>query len=355
MPILFIGSTGDRAGHTLLTWAIAQRLTEKGLRVGIMKPFGTHPVRMGEGWADHDAVLFQKALDLRDPLDRICPYLLSQEDWRGQESDALLENVKALAQDLSKEKDVLIIMGSRHIFFDDSSVPLPDMALINGMNAPFILISRYGQGSRAIYSCLFVKSMLKEKLRGVVLNRVPPEKLNEINTNIIPTLTQKGIEIFTAIREDPLLSCRSLLEIVEIFGAEVLYGKGSLGCPVGQMTVGSTELKGELLLFKRVYNKVVLLRPASIERGSERHDAHSPIAGIVLTGGRNPALPLLQAAEKADVPVIMVAEDTFTVLEHLEKTAPRLSAGDRAKLRRITQLMDADRALERMLAGIVPA
>lgn len=357
MSFFFIGSTGDRAGHTILTWAIAQRLTEKGLRVGIMKPFGTHPVRVGEAWADHDAMLFKETLDLPDPPDRICPYLLSEEAWKGGESDTLLRHLKALVRDLLKKNDVLIIMGSRHIFFDDSTAPLPDMALINALGAPFILISRYRQASRSLYSCLSVKSMLKDKLRAAVLNRVPLEKLHEINTSIIPSLIQKGIQIAVAIPEDPFLSLRSLLEIIEILDADVLSGAESLDRPVGQVTVGSTALKGDLLAFKRVYNKVVLLQPPSMERGLERSSARGPIAGILLTGGRNPALPLLQAAEKADVPIILVREDTFSVLECLEGTAPRLSPGDKTKMLRITQLMDADSALERLIdsLGIVPA
>jgi len=46
MSFLFIGSTGDRAGHTLIAWAIARRLAEKGMSVGFIKPFGTDPVHM---------------------------------------------------------------------------------------------------------------------------------------------------------------------------------------------------------------------------------------------------------------------------------------------------------------------
>lgn len=352
MPILFIGSTGDRAGHTLLTWAIAQRLLEKGIRVGMMKPFGTRPVRIGEEWQDHDAMLFRKVFDLPDPPDRICPYLLGEETWRMQESDTLLENLKALAQDLLKEYDVLIIMGSRHVFFDDCAVPLPDMALITALDAPFILIHRYRLASRSIYSCLFVKSMLREKLKAVVLNRVPPEKLHEVNTSVIPTLIQNGIHIPTAIREDPLLSFRSLLEVVEILEAEVLSGEESLGLPVSQMTVGSTELKGELFVFKRVYNKVVFLQPPSMDRGPEGSSTHGPIAGILLTGGRNPALPLLKAAEKAKVPILMVGEDTFSVLERLQRADPRISPGDKTKMRRITHIMDADNVLDRLLESL---
>jgi len=58
LSFLFIGTTGDHAGHRFFTWAIARRLVEKGLSVGFLKPFGTHPVKLDRFWMDQDAVLF---------------------------------------------------------------------------------------------------------------------------------------------------------------------------------------------------------------------------------------------------------------------------------------------------------
>ena len=81
MSFLFTGTTGDHAGHSLITWAIARRLVEKGLSVGFMKPFGTHPVNMEGLWTDRDVFLFKEVLNLQEPFNRICPYLLSEETW----------------------------------------------------------------------------------------------------------------------------------------------------------------------------------------------------------------------------------------------------------------------------------
>jgi BioD-like phosphotransacetylase family protein len=64
MPFLFIGSTGDRAGHSLVAWAIGRRLLEKGMSVGFIKPFGTDPVHIHGQWTDQDAFLFKEALNL---------------------------------------------------------------------------------------------------------------------------------------------------------------------------------------------------------------------------------------------------------------------------------------------------
>ena len=83
MPILFIGATGDRAGHSLVTWVLARRLVDRGLNVGFMKPFATDPIRIAETWTDRDAYLMKHVLKLQEPLERICPYpKLFDQTWQ---------------------------------------------------------------------------------------------------------------------------------------------------------------------------------------------------------------------------------------------------------------------------------
>jgi len=180
MPFLFIGSTGDRAGHSLMTWAIALRLVERGLSVRFMKPFGTHPIRVEGYWTDHDAFLFKGILKLQEPLAQICPYPLSEETCRQKRTEEILKEIKSLARELSMGKDILLIMGSKYIFYDETSCPVPDISLITELGADSLLINRFRKTSRSIYSILLVRSMLKDKIKGVILNRVPAEKFGAV-------------------------------------------------------------------------------------------------------------------------------------------------------------------------------
>jgi BioD-like phosphotransacetylase family protein len=348
MSFLFIGSTGDRAGHTLIAWAIARRLVEKGMRVGFIKPFGTDPVHIHGQWTDQDAFLFREALSLSDPLERICPYLVSDETWRRKGNDEILEELKTLAREVSEGKDVVVILGSKHIFFDDAACPIPDVTLIPELNAEFILVHRYRKVSKAIYSILSVSSLLRERIRGIVLNRVPQEEIREIQAQLVPTLRAKGIPIFAALPEDPVLSFSSLREVGEVLEGQWLWGE-DLGKPVGGMTVGASDLTEALLLFKRAYNKIILLEPM---KNSDAATTPRPVAGIVLTGGRTPAPQLLQSAKSANVPLLLVKQDTFPALERLEQSTSRLSSGDDIKVRHILELMDHEGVLDKLLEPI---
>jgi BioD-like phosphotransacetylase family protein len=351
MSFLFIGSTGDRAGHSLVAWTIVRRLMEKGLNVGFLKPFGTNPVQIEGLWTDPDAFLFREILKLREPIERICPYLITEDVWKQKESEEIINEIKSLARELSISKDVLIIMGSRQIFFDDASCNVSDISLINSLAADFVLVNRYRETSRSIYSILSVSSLLKDRIKGIILNRVPPEELEEIRDHVVPSLVQKGIPITTALPEDPFLSFRSLTEIREALDGQILQGKESLEQPVSGMTVGSADLKGKLQLFKRAYNKIILLAPSPVGE-TEGTSVHRPVAGIILTGGRNPAPQLLKTAENEGIPLMLVKDDTFSVLERLDRSTPPLSPKDEIKVRYFTGLMDNNGALDDLIQSV---
>jgi BioD-like phosphotransacetylase family protein len=243
-------------------------------------------------------------------------------------------------------------MGSEHIFLDDPSHNVSDISLNSELESDFILVDRYRDTAKSIYSILSASSLLKERIKGIILNRVPQAKLQEIRDGIIPSLARKGIPAVIALPEDPFLSFRTLGEVRGILDGEFLYGDDGIDEPVGGMTVGSSDLKGELLLFKRAYNKVVLLKPNPNEMGAGEPQGLRHIAGILLTGGRNPPPQLLAAAKKVNVPLILVKGDTFPVLERLEQSAPTLSIQDESKVCRFTELMDQDGALDQLLHAI---
>ncbi|RJR50146.1 MAG: phosphotransacetylase family protein [Desulfobacteraceae bacterium] len=351
MSFLFVGSTGDNAGHTLLTWAILRRLTKIGLRVGFMKPFGTRPTQVDGQWTDQDAVLFKEVLGLSEPLGEICPFPNPRCDGNETETIDFVEDLKRSIEALSKDKDVLVIMGSRHIFFDEPSRPLPDISLVPLLGADFVLIHRHRQISKSLYSILSVCSLLRENMRGIIFNRVPPDAVDLLRERVLPSLVQKGVPALAALPEDPFLSFRSLREIKEVLCGEVLCGEQGLERPVASMTVGSHDLPLDLMLFKRVYNKIVLLSHREMEEGDAEMNSR-PLAGILITGGRHPAAQLIEAARKESIPLVLIKDDTFAALERLEQNPSVLSKRDEMKIRRFTELLDRENGLDSLIGRL---
>ena len=352
MPFLFLGSTGNHAGRSLTTWAIAKRLNKRGLSVGLIKPFGSKPILSNGIWTDSDALLFKKILNLDEPMERICPYPVPEDALLQKGPEEILEEFQALAHELASKKDIVIIMGSRHIFFDDTSFPVHDINLCMSIMADFVLVDRYKELSRSIYTILSVRSLLRERVKGIILNRIPPERFPEVRGKIGPYNTSKGLPLTALIPEDLSLTFRSLEEIAGILDGKFLWGEEKLHQPVEGMTAGASDLRGELSLFKRVYNKIVLLSPRPRNTEGGETGAGVSVAAIILTGGRKPAIQLSEVAKKAGVPLIMVKEDTFGALERLEQSPSTLSSKDQVKVDHFTELFDRENSLNRILDSL---
>ena len=202
LSFLFIGTTGDHAGHSLITWAIARRLVEKELSVGFLKPFGTYPVKLDRFWTDQDAVLFKEVLGLQEPVDRICPYLLSEEMWMQDKSGDVLEEIKPLAKELSTGKDILSIIGSKHIFLDDAPHNVSDISLNTELEPDFILVDRYRDTAKSIYSILSAISLLRDRIKGIILNRVPQAKPQGIKDRRSHGNVQECVHGFSQLAEN---------------------------------------------------------------------------------------------------------------------------------------------------------
>ncbi|MFC1821026.1 AAA family ATPase [Thermodesulfobacteriota bacterium] len=231
MPFLFIGSTGDHAGKSLIAWAIARRLLDKGLRLGFLKPFGTRLMQVNDIWADPDAFLFKKVLHIHEPLKIICPYVISEKVVKQGGPKEILEEIKSLARELSTGKDLLLVLGSKHIFFDDIPHSLPDISLISEFNADIVLVHRYKKISTSFYSILSVNSLLKERVKSIIMNRVPHEQIGAIKDQITPVLARKGVSDITLLPEDPILSLWSIGAIREILNGQVIWGEEYLDRP----------------------------------------------------------------------------------------------------------------------------
>ncbi len=341
MPFLFIGTTGDQAGQSLTAWAVAKRLFDKGLSVGFFKPRMTTPVQLDGFFTDSDAFLFKQVFDIPDPIEKICPSLLYEQASHYQvHHKELINEIRSFATEAAAGKDVLLIVGAKQIFFDDAPHSLSDVLLISEMKADLVLVHRFKKISSTIYSLLSIVSLLREQIKGIIINRVPPEAVSELKDQILPILHEKGISSVAVLPEDDAFSFKDVGRINRILKGRILCGREFLERPVVGMTVGAGVLKGGLRIFKRVYNKIILLGPG--EPGQE-------VAGIILTGNRKPADQVLEAAKTSNIPLILVGEDGFGVKERLEHGTPSLTPADESKMLHFTAMMDR----EDFLNGII--
>ncbi|MBP1714684.1 MAG: hypothetical protein H6Q42_2887, partial [Deltaproteobacteria bacterium] len=254
----------------------------------------------------------------------------------GNTGEDLLKRIDAAFQEVSRGKDVVLILGAKEIFFGGELSPLADSVLVKRLDATVLLADRYQRDNLTFYSILSLNSFLEGRVKAAILNHVPPEKMDHVKSRVIPFLREKGLKFAGAVPEDPLLSAFTVADLTEWVGGEILCGAEGANQLIVSFTIGSKILEGPLSLFKQVYNKIVLVR-----LGGEDAEKNS-VGGILLTGGKAPSEIILRKASEQSIPLILVPTDTFQTMERLEKARPALGVRDDYKVRRLLSLIDQD-------------
>jgi hypothetical protein len=94
---------------------IGQRFLKDGLKVGYFKPFGRLPIKVEGVLTDKDAWFIHRALMLKDPVETLCPVVMTHDMWvegcRG-ECPGLGMKILEAFEAISKGKDIVLIGGA---------------------------------------------------------------------------------------------------------------------------------------------------------------------------------------------------------------------------------------------------
>jgi len=182
------------------------------------------------------------------------------------------------------------------------------------------------------------KEGLKDNLIGVILNRVPPHKIDFIKARVIPSFQRKQIDILGTIPLDPLLSSVSVRELQQILNGQFLIGKEYQIDLIEKFFVGSMNVDKAIEYFKKAKNKAVIV-------GGDRPDIilaalETPTSCVVLTGGLYPNDILLAKAEEMKIPIILVKDDTYSTVQKVDKVLGRLRVTEEKKVKLGAKLIE---------------
>jgi BioD-like phosphotransacetylase family protein len=338
MRTLFIGSTVGNSGKTMITIGLAPALQESGYKVGFFKPLGKQPTTVGGKVVDADAQFLKEALHLAEPLEQICPVVVTQDlFFRGLRGEAanVRARIQAAFEAVSAGKDV-VLMGGAGTLADGAFLGIPTIGLIKEFKAPLVLVDPY-QNEACIDCILFARELLGDMLMGVVLNRVTPQGLPEVEQVIAPFLASKGIEVLGVVPLDRLLDAVTVRQMVEILDGKVVCGDAALDEFVERFSVGAMDTGAALGYFQRLPNKAVIT-------GGNRADIQlaaleTSTRCLVLTGDQMPNQIIIARAREAGVPIVVVPYDTLTTVEKLEAVLGRIRIREAPKVRRAQELL----------------
>ena len=344
MPSIFMGSVSPFSGKNVIGLGLAQHFRKEGRKVGYFKPIGPLSTRAGSSHADEDAVLFKEALALTDPLDAICPLVLSADTFakamRGGITDARDRIMKAYAK-VAAGKDVVLVGGmgrlSAGLFLGFSAEQF-----IKETGAQMIIAEKYRAPYEVIDAILYVKRTLGKQFSGVIFNRIDAAKRAQIEGELAPFFAKQSIDVLGIVPEDPVLAAVPVSEIVDSLHAQVLVGRPGADILIERFLVGAMNVEAALTHFRRAPNKAVITggdRP-DIQLAALETDAKC----LILTGDLPANERILTEAERREVPVLLVSTHTGATLEACEKLAEHLGTRSAQKLLRVAETVD--RALD---------
>ena len=338
MRTLFIGSTHGNSGKTMLSMGLAPVLQESGYKVGYFKPLGKQPVTVKGKVVDADAQFLREVLNLAEPLEQICPVVLTQDlvarGLRGEVGE-IWPKIQQAYEAVSKGKDVLLIGGAGTLW-DGAFLGISGPRLAKEFQAPVFLVDPY-VNEVCVDCILMAKDLLGDRLVGVILNRVPPQALPEVEQMVVPFLGTKGIEVLGVLPLDRLLDAITVRQIVEVLDGKVLCCEDRLDEFVERFSVGAMAVEHALGYFQKLPNKAVItggshadIQLAALETSTKC---------LVLTGDQMPNPIIVGRAQELRVPLISARYDTLTTVEKLEAVLGRIRIREAKKVERARDLL----------------
>lgn len=328
---IYICSTQEFSGKSLVTIGLALKMKEQRLKVGYIKPFAksldaaTHSVK--------------EILNLKEPMEDICPVALTQDLFmhamKGK-AKAIDKEISSAFKKIAKAKDAVLIGGAGNLT-DGGMLGVSGVKLAKLLKAKILLVERY-RDSSTIDAILSAKEYFGKNFKGVVLNFVPQEGIDYVKKTIVPFLKSKGIDVFGIFPEEPLLNSISVEDAKDALNGDIICGKEKADKLIEHLSIGAMDVDSAMRYFRKTPNKAVIT-------GAHRTDIQlaaleTSTRCLILTGGQMPNNIIIGKAEMAGVPIMVVRDDTLTTVEKIERAISMLHLSGSGKIEKARKIFE---------------
>lgn len=347
---LLIGSTEAYSGKSTAILGMAHQLQRKGLDIAYGKPLGTCWSDAPTQGMDEDVRFLAQNLNLSE--NRLRPTIVSldeatiQKQLLGEERVDYRQSLEAYLQML--EGDLVLLEGPGTL--EEGSLfnlSVPEMAVI--VDASIILVARF-DSVLSVHKLLSAQRRLGDRLLGVLLNDVPPDQVETVNTMVKPFLERHGISVFGMLPRNNLLRSVSVGDLVHQLRADVLCCRERMDLMVESLTIGAMNVSSALKYFRKGRNMAVIT-------GGDRADLQlaaleSSTQCLILTGHLPPPDFILSRAEEAEIPVLSVDLDTLTTVEIVNHAFGQVRLKEPIKVECVRQMIAHHFDIERLMAQL---
>lgn len=353
---LLVGSTEAYSGKSATVLGLVHQLKNKGFDIAYGKPLGTCWSGSQLPRIDEDVAFVAETFHL--PENRLLPSVLFLNEaaiqQRIQGHDRTPYPQQLLDQlNRDGDADLTLLEGPANLE-EGTLFGLSLSQIAELINAPVLLVSRF-HSLLIVGALISAKQRLGDRLLGVVINDIPEDRIEEVQTSVKPYLEQHKVPILGLLPRSDLLRSVSVGHLVQQLNAEVLCRLDRLDLMVESLTIGAMNVNSALKYFRKGRNMAVVT-------GGDRTDIQlaaleTSTQCLILTGQMPPTPAVISRAEDLEIPILSVDLDTLTTVEIVDRAFGQVRVNEPVKVEHMCHLMDMQFEVDRLLRdlGLQPA
>ncbi|WP_446367899.1 phosphotransacetylase family protein [Coleofasciculus sp. G3-WIS-01] len=344
---LLIGSTEAYSGKSAIILGIAHQLKSKGLDIGYGKLLGSAGHANQLDWDGDDVQFIPEILNLpekqvRSPLVCLDDQTM-QKRLRGEDSTNYRQSLKSYLQ--PPIGDLMVLEGPSTLFEGN----LFDLSLLNiaqEIEASIVLVSRF-HSVLLVETLLSAKHQLGDRLRGIVINAIPADQLEIVQSTVQPFLEAQGIPVLGMLPQNDLLRSVTVRELIHQLDAQVLCRPDRIDLLVQSLTIGAMNVNSALKYFRKGKHMAVVTGGdrTDIQMAALETSTHC----LILTGKIPPQPLIVNRAEELEIPILSVDLDTLTTVEIIDRAFGQVRLRESIKAQCVQQLMKEHFDIERLM------
>lgn len=361
---IFVAATRQNDGKTTTSLGLFGALLSLGHNVSYIKPVAQRIVEVENGVeVDEDTFLLNSIYDVKIPIAAMSPVAVDSQFTRRYLDDPtklaphIADTICRAFDRAAYEKDIIIVEGSGHAgvgsVFNASNADNAKM-----LNSKVVIVASGGIG-KPVDEIAMNKALFDSRgveCAGVILNKIVPEKMNEIRKYASAALERLGVPLLGLLPHEQSLSSPNLSQIVQEIGGHWLVplvkGKSQRAANI---IVGAMSAQH---IFDYIKKNTVIIAPGDREDLlfaliAAAGTADIPkITGIILTNGQTPSPRILSMLSQIGVPVVATERECFETTRRINRMIVKTQPGDSDKVSTIESLIRTNVDLDRLLASI---
>ncbi|MCP9237311.1 AAA family ATPase [Lewinella sp. JB7] len=349
---LYIAATSQHVGKTTCTLGLMAAIRARNHRVSYCKPVGQEWVELGDLQVDKDALLFARGMDFELKAELHSPVIIgSGVTARYLDDPTQYEFNRAItkaSRKLQAKNDFVIYEGTGHPGVG-SVCDVSNAQVAQLLGAPVVMIVEGGIGS-TIDRLNMNLAMFRERrvqVRGVIVNKTRPAKLEKVRHYVGKYLEKTGIPLLGVLPFEKILSNPIMASVRHSLKGRTLLNREGLDNQVENIASGSLlaqeeveNLKNLLVIVshRRLYEALAALQGIL----EERNLPGTTISGVVVTGlmDESPRLPHLKFLEANNIPVVASSLDTYGAAVRISQMEVKINLKTPWKIRRAVELIE---------------